>query len=217
MVSLAGARPTEGWRGRIHLPGYPTGEAARYAGTSAQTVSAWRRQSYSSLAAASNGRVRGRGHKLPALSYLELIEVAFVATLRNAGVSLRDIRAAHERAGNAFDLDYPFVDARWKSHAVDLMGNAGSMDWHGCLAERFEEFDYEDGLAVRWHLRGRGSSVSIDPRMRFGAPATNGLATWVVKGRHDAGETLAEIMDDLQLEERHVRDALAFEGVTVTF
>ncbi len=213
MVSLAGARPTEGWRGRIHLPGYPTGEAARYAGTSAQTVSAWRRQSYSSLAAASNGRGRGRGHKLPSLSYLELIEVAFVATLRNAGVSLRQIRAAHERAANAFDLEYPFVDARWKSYAADLMGDAGSMDWHGCLAERFEEFDYEDGLAVRWYPRGRGSSVIIDPRMRFGAPSSGGVLTAIIKGRHEAGESLEDIEDDLVLSPAQVKDALAFEAV----
>ena len=231
MVSLAGARPTSGWRGRIYLPGYRTGEAARYAGTSAQTVSAWRRQAYSSLAAASNGPVRGRGHKLPALSYLELIEVAFVATLRHAGFSLRQIRAAHGRAANAFDWDYPFVDARWKSHAFDLMENAGAarykisdvsvpaygeasaVHWHEYLTERFEEFDYEDGLAVRWHPRGRNNSVIIDPRIRFGVPSSGGVITVFIKGRYEAGESLEDIEDDLGLSPEQVKGALAFEAV----
>ena len=85
--------------------------------------------------------------------------------------------------------------------------------WADLIEEKSSEFDYEFGLALTWHLGGRSSSVSIDPRMSFGDPAVAGIPTWVLKGRWDAGETLDVLSYDYGLPGKAVEDALRFEGV----
>ena len=85
--------------------------------------------------------------------------------------------------------------------------------WADLIEEKSSEFDYEFGLALTWHLGGRSSSVSIDPRMSFGYPAVAGIPTWVLKGRWDAGETLDVLCYDYGLPGKAVEDALRFEGV----
>ena len=41
-----------------------------------------------------------------------------------------------------------------------------------------------------------------------------GIPTWILKGRWIAGETVADIEEDFNLEESEIRDALEFEGVS---
>ncbi len=53
----------------------------------------------------------------------------------------------------------------------------------------------------------------IDPRIAFGAPTVSGLPTWVIRGRYLTGETIADIVEDFEICESAVRDALAFEGI----
>ena len=80
---------------------------------------------------------------------------------------------------------------------------------------RLQEFEYEDdGLAIRWHVGGPDSAILIDPKVQFGAPAIDGVATWVFKGRWEAGEPIDEIADDFGVPNSAVVDALKFEGVT---
>jgi uncharacterized protein (DUF433 family) len=87
----------------------------------------------------------------------------------------------------------------------------------GALRSTLHLFDYEDGLALRWHPRGRGSPILVDPRIAFGAPmiADSGVPTSVIRDRFKAGETLAEIEDDFDIPRAQVEEALAFEGVPV--
>jgi uncharacterized protein (DUF433 family) len=78
---------------------------------------------------------------------------------------------------------------------------------------KFTEFEYQNGLAVKWHVGGRNSHVLIDPRVSFGAPTVGGIATWALKGRWEAGESIEDIADDFGLEPAEVGHALKFEGV----
>ena len=57
--------------------------------------------------------------------------------------------------------------------------------------------------------------IVVDPRISFGAPTVEsaGIATWVLRERFQAGETLDELEDDFHVTEEHLRAALAFEGV----
>ena len=80
---------------------------------------------------------------------------------------------------------------------------------------RVLKFDYEDGLAVRWHVAGKDSEVIIDPRIQFGAPSVDGVPTWAIKGRWEAGEDLADIADDFGISRALLRKALTFEGVDI--
>ena len=93
----------------------------------------------------------------------------------------------------------------------------GQLAWSDIIG-RLQEFDYEneDGLAIRWHVAGRDAKVIIDPRIQFGAPSVEGVATWAFKGRWDAGEDLDDIADDFGVSNLDVLAALRFEGLDAT-
>lgn len=213
------------WQRRLYLPAYSIVDAARYARTSPRTVSYWHYQG-SPLGPALPGRER----RVP-LSSLQLVEVAFVATFRELGVSLQRLRRAREYLAQTFHAEYPFAQMRLKTEGQHILLDLqeiepdtevgrlivadaeGQIAWKDLVAERFAEFSYENGLAVRWHVRGKESPVIIDPRVSFGAPTIRGVPTWAIRGRILAGEPAREIAEDFGLEEGDVLEALQFEGV----
>ena len=92
-----------------------------------------------------------------------------------------------------------------------VVSHGGQLEWGEMLGRKFEEFDYKKGLAVRWHIAGRGSPILIDPQVAFGAPQINGIPTWAIRGRQEAGESVADIADDFALKIPEVEKALQFE------
>ena len=221
------AHKVQSWRDRLSMPIYKNVEAARYSGITPQTVWNWRRHM--------PGYERGER-----LSYLDLIEVAFIAAFRNSGVSLRRIRRAREFVSERWNSQHPFVQRRWLTEGIHLMielrelergaktddlvvaDEHGQLTWRNLIADRFDQFDYDDSIVAAWHVAGRESKVVIDPQQRFGTPTVEGLPTWVVKGRWDAHlmngqvEPLAvihEIEEDFGITEKAVFDGLAFEGI----
>lgn len=228
MASLTAVRGAEPWRRRLFLPAYQVRDAVRYAQTTVQTVGYWHYRG-GDLGPALPGRERRKP-----LSYLQLVEVAFVATFRTLGVSLQRIRRAHEYAAQTFQSEYPFVEYRWQTEGrhmlLDLkeveheplfddlviLGDVhGQEAWRPLLGDRFAQFDYEQELAIIWHVAGRESSVVIDPRVSFGAPTVSGVPTWAIRGRYHAGESVNDIVDDFAITEAQVDDALRFEGIVV--
>jgi len=213
------------WKRRLYLPTYAVKDAARLAKANSRTVSYWHFRG-GSLGPALPGRVRRQP-----LSYLQLIEVAFVSTFRNFGVSLQRIRKARDYFGQRFDTEYPFAELRLKTDGhhvlMDMLevepdgelnrlivGDAhGQLAWEKLVADRFAEFDYENDLTVVWHVAGRSSQIKIDPRIVFGTPNINGVPTRSLRGRSLAGEQVADIAEDFGLDETDVKQALAFEGV----
>ena len=185
---------TEAWRQRLFVPSYGVGEAARYSHISPQTVTHWRR--------GLPGYEKGQR-----LSYLDLIEVAVIAAFRKSGVPLDRIRKARAYATDELDSQHPFVQYRWQTEGFHMMlrlseidGDAsvdnlvvadekGQIAWPETVSERFSHFDYDDtGLVMVWHVLGRDNLVTIDPRMRFGTPTVEGVPTWILEGRWQAGE-----------------------------
>ena len=220
---------SQAWRKRLGLPIYRVGLAAKYAGTTQQSVTYWHHG-----APGRPSPVLRRTSSDSLLSYFELIEVAFVASMRQLGISLKKIRRTREYAKEELASDHPFSEYDWKTNGIHLLlglhevdsqldvsdlivgDEYGQLGWHDLLNERFAEFDYESGLVVTWHPRGRGNCVTIDPRVAFGSPTAGGIATWVIKERFEAGQQLVDIMDDFQLGEDHVKDALDFEGLQLS-
>ena len=213
------------WRRRLYLPAYRVSEAGRYSGVSPRTVSYWH-FGRDKTEAALPGRTRRQD-----LSYLELVEVAFVATFRGLGVSLQRIRRARDYAAQVFKSEYPFAEYSWltEGHQVLLdlrtvegdtsagrliaADRGGQVAWKEVVSDRFHQFDYDNGIALIWHLASRRSPVVIDPRVSFGAPSVSGVPTWTLKGRWDAGESISDIQDDFGLSGDEVRYGLLFEGV----
>ena len=165
------------------------------------------------------------------MSYLELVEVAFVATFRGLGVSLQRIRRARDYAAQVLKSEYPFAEYSWltEGHQVLLdlrtvegdssigsliaADSQGQVAWKEIVSDRFHQFDYDNGIALIWHLASRRSPVVIDPRVSFGAPSVNGVPTWALRGRWDAGESILDIKDDFGLSKDEIRYGLLFEGV----
>ncbi len=215
------------WLGRLSLPTYSVAEAARYARISTSTVCNWH---YGTGVREPLLTEKRRGAEL---SYLQLVEMAFVASFRRAGVSLPRIRRAREYLRAAFKTDYPFSSVRLKTEGRSILLNLteleplsrsrdlvsadrkGQIGWVDFIADRVREFDYLRGLAITWHLAGRGSPVSIDPRYAFGFPAVRGVATWSIRARFEAREPVEFIADDVGLDPEEVRRALEFERIRV--
>lgn len=225
-MSTAKSRPDpEPWRRRLYLPAYTIADAAQYAGAKPQTVSSWYYR-HSRRGPVLVGKERGTP-----LSYLQLVELAFVATFRELGVSLKRIRDARDYLAQNFRSEYPFAEHRLMTEGKHVLLNlraaepdaemgrlivadqSGQIAWQDVISDRFAEFVYEGDLAIRWHVRGPTSPVVIDPRVAFGAPTVEGIPTWAIKGRALAGESLEEIAEDFGLETGEVLKALKFEGL----
>lgn len=208
----AQASPRDFWRSRLEVPNYEVRDAARYASVHAATVSRW--QATTAI---------GPREARTKLSYLQLVELAVAAAAREEGMKLADIRAARAYFAGAFKTDHPFATIELMSDGVDMAAKAGAdllignkngqLAWKSIIGERFRQFDYESGFASRWFPAGRESPVTIDPRVRFGAPHVAGVPTWLLKDRWLTGEPIDEIADDLSVAIDGVEAALRFEGV----
>lgn len=230
MATLIAERGIAPWRRRLTLPAYRVVDAARYAGVTSQTIHNWEAGT-----ATANRVVSKRGDGV-ALSYLQLVELAFVAMLRKKGVKLADILLARKYIEAELGTEFPLASHRFMTDGKDVLlrynefvtgeppetliatNRDGQLAWGDILGDKFHEFDYQDGekFAMRWHPRGSNSSVLIDPQVSFGAPIVKGVPTWAVRGRYDAGESREDISEDFVLSPKQVDDALQFEGINLT-
>ena len=226
-VVNAPVSPSDLWRSRLYVPNYRIGEAARYAQISSQTVAKWHTRPGANRRSTLSTKEKGA-----ALSYLQLIEVAVVSSFRKSGVKLNKIQAAREYLSKKLEAEFPFAAYRFKTDGKELWmdyaqfeanagdktllaaSKGGQLAWSDIIG-RLHEFDYENDrdLAIRWHVAGRDQNVIIDPRIQFGAPSVEGVATWAFKGRWEAGEDLDDIADDFGLSNSDVLAALRFEGI----
>jgi uncharacterized protein (DUF433 family) len=225
------AKPrAEAWERRLYLPAYRSAEAARLVQTTVQTITRWY-HGYESR----GPRLRS---VLPVpqaglLSYMQVVEVAFVADFRRLGVRLESLRQAYRYLRKTFQVEYPFAQLDVKTDGVSVLAEyvaheggralgqmiaadrGGQLVWPEAILERFDQFDYEHQLAARWHPRGRENPILVDPRIAFGAPIIEpaGIATWIIRERYEAGEEIPEIEEDFGVTPEQIAAALAFEGV----
>ena len=219
-------RISQSLRRRLYLPAYRTSEASMLAQTHWQTVSRWFHGHRQVFVGAKRARAP--------LSYLQLVEVAFVASFRAAGVSLQRVRKAQEYLSKVFQVEYPFAQLELKTDGVHVLkeleereegqgvrlvvaDRAGQEAWPQLIAERIAQFDYAYELALTWHPRGQEVPIVVDPRISFGAPIVEqaGVATWVLRERYQAGESLDELEDDFGVTPTELMAALKFEGVSL--
>lgn len=207
------------------MPAYQVVDAAKYARVTRQTILNWQNAKHAGQQVIA---MRDRG---ASLSYLQLVELAFVAELRKAGVKLSDIKNARAYISAKLKTEFPFADVRFKTDGQDILmelgefskgkvkdklikvNKGGQIAWAPIIKTKFTEFEYQDRIAVKWHVDGLDSPVSIDPRVSFGAPMVKGVATWAIKGRYESGESLADIAEDFALDKDEVNFALKFEGI----
>ena len=207
----------------LYIPAYRIGEAAKYAQTNTQTASRWHK--------AKSELLSSRSYR-ENLSYMQLIELAVVAAMRQEGIKLKIIRAARDYIATTLQSEFPFAEYQFKTDGKDIILNyedvepnsgmdkllfpskGGQLGWKEILNRRLKEFEYEDGgVVIRWRVNGIDSDVVIDPRVSFGAPSINGTATWALRGRWEAGESIDDISEDFSIDPIDVAEALKFEGI----
>ncbi len=161
---------------------------------------------------------------------MQLIEVAVVAAFREAGLALERIRIAREYVHKTLQSEYPFAEYRFKKEGKRLLldyeqvegkggrgkfldaTQGGQLVWEQFVNPRLQEFVYDDGgVAIRWRVAGPKSPVIIDPRVSFGAPTIDGVPTWVIKGRWEAGESIPEIASDFAIRSSQSRRQTALK------
>lgn len=207
------------------LPAYTYAEAARYAGTNVSNVRRWFRNPSKRGAVLSPFPDAG-------LSYLQLVEVRFVATMRSRGYKLDELRRARAFVSKALAVQHPFATLKFKTggpslfmeYMQDIEGlpdydvlfvpaKDGQMAMVDMLEGVIQELDYDHEIAVRWYPRGRERPIVIDPRMSFGRPtvAGTGIPTTVLYHRYHAGDSKAFLADDFRLSVEQVDAGIAFE------
>ena len=216
------------WKERLNIPAYRVKDAARYAGTSVQTVGNWQKLR-------ANRRAIGHRDQGDALSYAQLIELGVVAAMRKEGVPLKAIRDARAYLAKEFGSQFPFAEYRFKTDGKQLVLDSETLDpsvrgklivvsesgqyaWKEILARLLRQFEYsadDDGIVVRWRVAGDDSPIVIDPRICFGAPQVKGVPTWAIRERWQSGEGLKDIASNFDLDPRLVSAALRFEGVPI--
>lgn len=216
------------WKDRLNLPTYLVREAASIARVSPQTVSGWfygypGSPGERELPVFPEGKERRR-----ALSYHQLVEVAYVASCRKHGMSLKRIKRARAYLATAFGVDHPFSDLRLLTAGPHILADfglnellvadrGGQASWKPFILDRISEFEFdsETSLALRWFPRGRHVPVFIDPRFNFGKPvlARSGVATWVVADALRSGEDRDDVMLDYGIDAEELDSAEAFESV----
>ncbi len=195
---------TSDWRGRLHLGAYTTTEAAWLIETTRQMVVTWRRIAYRHGTAPA----QTASANPILLSYIQLVETAVAITLRGSGVSFADIFGVNTRLRERTDTAHPFTDSAmrdaWLPTTQDtlMIGNNHTQHrWKRALQHRLDQFDYEEGRALRWYPRGRDGLMVVDPRIAFGAPTVTGtgVALHIIQERLTSGETPVMIAADFGL------------------
>jgi hypothetical protein len=161
------------WARRLYLPAYQVSEAARYARVSASTVTGWHNIS-ERKAAPLDARSRGA-----ALSYLQLIEVAVVAALREQKVSLKRITEARQYISTQLKVEYPFARYSFKTGGRRLwtdyaqvigrkrgkgkllgLNDRGQLAWDAIIGGRLKDFEYNGtGIVIKWNVAGPDGDV----------------------------------------------------------
>lgn len=167
--------------------------------------------------------------RTPGITFGELIEVAAIARLRDAGLGGRAIREIVDRCREVFGTPRPLSQLRFKTDGREtfvqvseefLMPVHGTKRstlyraWDQVLDPFLTTVDYQDGVAYRWWPDGRETDVVVDPDYGLGVPVVSGtgVRTEIINELFLADVSLEEIADDFQLTTDQVTDAIRFEA-----
>ncbi|HBS29583.1 MAG TPA: DUF433 domain-containing protein [Phycisphaerales bacterium] len=178
---------------------YSIGEASRLTGVSHRRVSGWVR-GYSTIGRAETSPLVGsdlaRSDRTVELSFADLLEVRFVSTLRDRGLSMTRIRRASERAAEILQCRHPFITHEFLTDGrtlfLEVAGELGDADlvdlaesqqvFRTLVRPHLEGVEFDGGNPRRWWPLGKARRVVIDPDRSFGRPITrdSGVPTQVI-------------------------------------
>jgi uncharacterized protein (DUF433 family) len=159
------------------------------------------------------------------INFADLISCQAITLLREAGLSLTEIRRAEGYFGNLYRLARPFAYRQFWYSSQDVMGrwenllisgNRGGQiawdflrQWLTPLPMHLE-FSEATGGANCWRP---ADSVSLRPNVQFGQPCLDGtrIPTSAIWSYANAGDSLAFIAESYGLDVAEVEQAVAWE------
>jgi hypothetical protein len=170
-----------------------------------------------------------------AVTFLELVELLYVRTLRRAGVSPGGVREASSVAARLYECAHPFAlrrvyldpahvlyaavaDPDGTASLVQLRGH-GQQEIPPLVRPFLTQLDFGvDDLARRWWPMGHARGIALDPALSFGAPVVEevGIRASVLADAYDAeraafgDRAIARVAWSYEIEPRHVDAALEF-------
>lgn len=211
---------------------FSTGEAARLVGVSQQLIRAW----LNGYPNSASGPVIERDFEgTKTVSFLDLMELRFIAFFRGQKVPMPTLRKAAERARGDWGVNHPlalsserYVTDRRKVFAQVAEENADRTTWDLATGqhemwdtieqtiEKGVEFDPNTFLARIWRPRiSQFPNVIIDPRIAFGRPVVQGtrVPTSTLFKQWKADASKASVAKWFQLSEDDVSTAIEYELV----
>ena len=174
-------------------------------------------------------RTEPKGGRAP-VTWAEFIEAGLLRQYRREhGLPMAELRAFVDRLRERAGVPYPLVHYRPYVAGRELIReaqDAAGLDPEFCLVAEVrgqliltpasdafvKRITWQDDIAAMWRPSDEERSpVRIDPDVRFGRPAVNGISTEVVWEHDEAGEDVEEIAEAFGLAPGDVRWALAYE------
>jgi uncharacterized protein (DUF433 family) len=166
--------------------------------------------------------------KLIELSFRDLIELRFVKTFRDQGLSLQTIRICFERAVDAVQDERPFSTRRFRTDGktifleitsdvkegelIDLKRRQTA--FHRIVAPSLRDLEFDAEVVARWFPLGASRrSIVIDPARAFGRPivAAGGVPTEIIAQAIEVEGSPERVAALYEVPLPAVRDALEFQ------
>lgn len=161
------------------------------------------------------------------LSFLDLVEVRVVKSLRRAGVSLQAIRYAMDLAENRFSVSRPLATRRFQLLGGEILmdalendgelislarKNPGQKVFSEVVKQSLSDLEYDDDYVTRWRPAS-ASHVVIDPNRLFGEPILDdfGVSTRTIYGEWKTFNDTRYLSKIYEIPLRMVNDAIRFE------
>ncbi|MDQ2876591.1 MAG: DUF433 domain-containing protein [Actinomycetota bacterium] len=173
-------------------------------------------------------RVEPRGSRAP-VTWGEFLESALLRQYRGLNVPMLELRDFIDKVREKTEVPYPLAHLRPYVGGRELLveaQNESGLEADYCLiayvrdqpvltppAESFVQrvtWDGDIGAGWRPHEDSR-SPVLMDPKVRFGLPAVDGIRTGIIWEHRQAGETDEDIAAEFEIPVESVEWALAYE------
>lgn len=164
------------------------------------------------------------------VTWAEFVEAGLLRQYRRThNVPMFELRAfidsLRDQLGVAYPLAHvrPFVfdrrllvkaqeDANLHADFALVAEVSGQYVLTSAAQEFYDRVTWRDDIATRWRPAADDASlVTIDPDVRFGAPAVGGISTSILREQVVGGEDEADLAETYQLTVAQVRWALSYE------
>jgi uncharacterized protein (DUF433 family) len=172
-------------------------------------------------------RLEPRGSRAP-VTWGEFLEAALLRQYRKLNVPMLELRAFIEKVRLQFGVPYPLAHYQPYASGKELLveaQNESGLPADFCLialvrdqpvltapADSFvHRVTWDGDIAAGWRPHGEQSPVLMNPNLRFGMPAVEGIRTGIIWEHVQAGETDEDIAGEFEIPIDAVQWAITYE------